>query len=297
MSAMKTRILYGTILIAVLVGLLWADHWMGTPRETSASLPAVGGRPPLRGLGLSLVTLGLVGVGMLEVGRLAASAGTRLLMTSGLLASAAVATLPFWWQFVSPGPPSSAEGLAVLAAGVGLIFAEQMLQRTTEQALQRVAATVLGVGYLGVGMSLILAIRVAWSVPMLVLFLGAVKFTDIGGYLVGSRIGRHKMIPWLSPGKSWEGLAGGLALGTLLAVAVKLVFAIEALAIWEAAVFGVSVGLAGQFADLCESLLKRSAGAKDSGALVPSFGGVLDLVDSPLLAAPLAVALLRWLAG
>jgi len=95
----------------------------------------------------------------------------------------------------------------------------------------------------------------------------------------------------LSPGKSWEGLAGGLALAA----------GVGALGAWLltrtgtpafGALFGLIVGLAGQFGDLCESLLKRSAGAKDSASLVPTFGGILDIIDSPLLAAPPAVLLL-----
>jgi phosphatidate cytidylyltransferase len=62
---------------------------------------------------------------------------------------------------------------------------------------------------------------------------------------------------------------------------------------WEAAVFGAVVGLVGQFADLCESLLKRAANTKDAGALVPEFGGLLDILDSPLLSAPVAMVLLK----
>ena len=65
--------------------------------------------------------------------------------------------------------------------------------------------------------------------------------------------------------------------------------------LWQAGVFGACVGLAGQFGDLCESLLKRSAGVKDSGAVLPEFGGVLDIVDSPLLASPAGLLLLMAL--
>jgi phosphatidate cytidylyltransferase len=128
---------------------------------------------------------------------------------------------------------------------------------------------------------------------VLVIFLAAAKFTDIGAYFTGSFIGKHKMIPWLSPGKSWEGLVGGLA--TAAGISVLLAWLLlegdqPPLRMW--AIFGPVVGLAGQFGDLCESLLKRAAGAKDSGALVPEFGGVLDMLDSVLLSAPVATVVL-----
>ncbi|RPI58417.1 MAG: CDP-archaeol synthase [Planctomycetaceae bacterium] len=122
------------------------------------------------------------------------------------------------------------------------------------------------------------------------MFLVAVKCTDIGAYFTGSAIGRHKLIPWLSPGKTWEGLLGGMAAAagvSVLAVwAMDIHIAGSALPFWRAVVFGVVVGLIGQFGDLSESLMKRSVNVKDSGAVVPEFGGVLDILDSPLLAAP-----------
>jgi phosphatidate cytidylyltransferase len=196
----------------------------------------------------------------------------------------------------------SSEGTLLLGLGliVMLVFAEQMIRRQTTDALKRLGATFLTIAYLGLGGALVLAIRMQYNVPVLVLFLVAVKFTDIGAYFTGSAIGRHKLIPWLSPGKSWEGLAGGLIVGagasTLAAWALEVSLSRWPLPLWTAAVFGAAVGLAGQFADLCESLLKRSTGVKDSGAVLPEYGGILDILDSPLLSAPVAYLLLMCLA-
>jgi phosphatidate cytidylyltransferase len=172
------------------------------------------------------------------------------------------------------------------------VFAEQMLRARTADAVRRVAVTLLAVVYLGAGAALLVATRTDFGVPALLLVLAAVKFTDIGAYFTGSFFGRHKLIPWLSPGKSWEGLAGGLAAGAGIAMLAAAVLGPETLTLAEAALLGVVLGLAGQFADLCESLLKRSADVKDAGAVVPEFGGVLDILDSPLLAAPVGYALL-----
>jgi CDP-diglyceride synthetase len=102
---------------------------------------------------------------------------------------------------------------------------------------------------------------------------------DTGAYLVGSLVGRHKMIPHISPGKTWEGLAGG-AFG---AVAAALVLAGPLyLELWQALVLGLLVCAAAVTGDLCESLIKRAAGVKDSGNLIPGHGGILDRVDSIL---------------
>jgi phosphatidate cytidylyltransferase len=136
-----------------------------------------------------------------------------------------------------------------------------------------------------------------WGVPLLAVFLTAVKCTDMVAYFVGSAVGRHKLIPWLSPGKSWEGLAGGLIGGAGAAMLAAWGLGAKALAIWQAAGLGVALGAAGQFGDLCESLLKRSVQAKDSGSAVPQYGGVLDILDSPLLAAPVAWAILSAIPG
>lgn len=130
----------------------------------------------------------------------------------------------------------------------------------------------------------------------LVSLIAVVKAGDIAAYAVGSLLGRHRMAPLVSPGKTWEGAAASLA-GSLLAA--WLVFArID----WGTPdrpwggwlVFGLLIGLAGMAGDLSESLVKRELAAKDSGRTLGGLGGVLDLVDSLLLAAPLAWAL--WVA-
>jgi phosphatidate cytidylyltransferase len=132
-------------------------------------------------------------------------------------------------------------------------------------------------------------IKFSGSTMTILMMLLVVKFTDIGAYFGGRSLGKHKLIPWLSPGKTWEGLICGIItasfMGALCAPRVsQLVW-------WKAMIFGGVIGGIGQLGDLLESMMKRDAEVKDSGSLVPGFGGILDIIDSPLLAAPFAYIL------
>jgi len=287
---MTKRVLLGLAMIVGFSGLFYLDWW----------LEERFGPTPLRYLPTTAGLLGLIVAGFFEFARLARACGTSLLGISGLIASAATATVPYWHRHFWPLPYRAGGYFGqpttiLLAVSVLAVFAEQMIRYRNNDALRRIAVTLLAVLYLGLCGALILLIRRA-GVPMLALFLIAVKFTDIGAYLVGSAIGRQKLIAWLSPGKSWEGLVGGLAVSvgvTMLAAAAMQAYL--AMGLWKVAIFAVVVGLAGQFADLCESLLKRSARMKDSGSVVPEFGGVLDILDSLLLAAPVGVIMIQIL--
>ena len=128
-----------------------------------------------------------------------------------------------------------------------------------------------------------------------------VKMTDTGAFFTGRALGRTKMVPWLSPKKTWEGFAGGMATTVLCALLIG--YWLHAAGIvriqerhmaypWALVVLGVLLGLFSAAGDLCASLLKRDAAVKDSGQALPGLGGVLDVLDSPLLAAP--VAWLFW---
>jgi len=132
--------------------------------------------------------------------------------------------------------------------------------------------------------------------PLWTLFaLALVWVADSGAYLAGSRWGRHKLAPRISPGKSWEGLFGGLAASLLLAVAATPLLhtgwdALPKLLLLTAVTMLISVA-----GDLFESMLKRHAGAKDSSDLIPGHGGVLDRIDSLLSALPVFVVAKGWL--
>ncbi len=138
-------------------------------------------------------------------------------------------------------------------------------------------AEVPGVGVLGV-----------------LLLLGVAKGSDVSAYYVGTRLGRHRLAPRVSPRKSLEGAIGAVVVS--LAVVLLLVrFSGFPLTVGQAVLFGVLVSVAAQVGDLAESYVKRKLKAKDSASLLPGFGGVLDMVDSLTAAAPVAYVLFRLL--
>jgi phosphatidate cytidylyltransferase len=127
---------------------------------------------------------------------------------------------------------------------------------------------------------------------MLIFVLLIVWVADMGAFFVGKGFGRVKLAPAVSPGKTWEGVLGGLAAATLLAAAASAVFS------WDIRVlvpFCLAVSLISIVGDLSVSMFKRTAGVKDSGSLFPGHGGVLDRIDSVAAAAPLFVLALTWI--
>ena len=174
------------------------------------------------------------------------------------------------------------------------IFLVEHAGRDTSQALASVGWTVLVV--LTVGLLGIFLVKVRFlsdnpleGVLYLALTLGVVKGSDIGAYAVGSLLGRHQLVPKLSPAKTVEGLIGAMAAGTAVAVAVGVGWGRFT---WsQMLLFGTVVSISGVLGDLAESLMKRACGVKDSGA-IPGFGGALDILDSMLSASPVAYVLL-----
>ena len=167
-----------------------------------------------------------------------------------------------------------------------------------ERVMPDAAVSVFCLMYVGLTLLTLPALREEPNGPSLLIFLFFVVWAgDISALYVGRAWGRHKLAPRLSPNKSWEGALGSVA-GSLLATGILLGLAALMMAQWNSAVLyfpddvwywlglAVVVNVAGQVGDLVESALKRSAGVKDSGSLLPGHGGVLDRVDALLLAAP-----------
>lgn len=183
--------------------------------------------------------------------------------------------------------------LSVLGVFLGEIvrYDKDQSQRVTE----RLAASMLGLTYIGLLLSFVVRLRLSpVGIFPLVLMLVVVKMADIGAYTVGRLIGKRKMAPKLSPGKTWEGFCGGLLFCVSGALATAYLFGVKLVGdhnlTTSLIVFALVVGAIGVVGDLAESMLKRDYGRKDSSDWMPGFGGVLDLIDSPLFAAPVAWA-------
>jgi phosphatidate cytidylyltransferase len=178
--------------------------------------------------------------------------------------------------------------LGALVAALGLLFAAFALGGRREQALGSIAVSALALWWVGLalghGVLLREAPHGAWLVVdvMLGTFLG-----DTAAHLLGSRFGRRKLAPRISPGKTLEGLVAGLVVGTGAVCAAAAIWQ-PWLSGWRAPALGAAVALAAPAGDLFESLLKRDAGVKDSGTLFGPHGGVLDRIDALLFAAPAA---------
>jgi phosphatidate cytidylyltransferase len=151
----------------------------------------------------------------------------------------------------------------------------------------RLALLVWITAYLGLLPCFLMQLR--WlNVTALALGIFIPKCCDIGAYFTGRLLGRHPMAPVLSPKKTWEGVLGGLLLSAAAAVAINRPLSVVRGGDLAAAVFGLVVGGAGVLGDLAESMIKRDCRRKDASQMMPGFGGVLDVIDSILFAAPIA---------
>ena len=149
--------------------------------------------------------------------------------------------------------------------------------------------SVFGVLFIGWTLSHLILLRLLPAGPWYMLFLCAVVWVgDTAAMYVGKSLGQHKLAPVISPGKTWEGSVGGVIGGVCTAV-VSAAYWLPHLVLWQSVVLGLCISLAAQLSDLGESMLKRYAGVKDSGGLIPGHGGILDRIDSLLFAAPTLV--------
>jgi phosphatidate cytidylyltransferase len=206
-----------------------------------------------------------------------------------------------WLRQVSPDASHWVLGsfaAFVLAAFVLALATFEPPGESSPDTVVRLALAVFLVAYLGVMPGFLAQIR--WNAGddrtraalALTLAIFVPKCCDIGAYAVGRLIGRHRMTPVVSPGKTWEGLAGGLTVAVAVAIGLNRLGPVLP-SDTAAAGFGLTVGVTGVLGDLAESLLKRQYRHKDASQTVPGFGGVLDVVDSIVFASPVAYC---WLA-
>jgi phosphatidate cytidylyltransferase len=298
-TMLRWRLLLGTLLIAALAALCVLD----------ATLPEEFG-------GALLLPVALIAALMAtrEVLDLAAAANMRPLRWPVYVGNLLIVTgswtplyeivprlMPETAMFFSVPLGFASPLLGVVIAVLLSITGEMCRYRKPGGNMANLSAAIFALIYVGLMLSFAVRLRL-WGVAAIASWIIVVKMGDIGAYTVGRLIGRHKMAPLLSPGKTIEGAFGSLAfscLGSWLTFRWLVPgFASEWTGPgpwWGWLVFGLLVGTAGMVGDLFESMLKRDVGRKDSSDWLPGFGGVLDILDSLLLSAP--VAWFCWVSG
>ncbi len=291
--ALRNRLTFGPVMLLALFLLLWidwrAEFW------TYPAYTAHGKSFGIAGIGILMLLLVILPLAVYELAILFAAERVRPSVGTAIIGCGAIVLHGFSTQFPF-FEKIAASTLAFIIVFVMLLAAlRRALMRTSQDAILSMAGTVLATLYLGGLGWFLISLRVKHgsffqgSTAKILMVLLTVKFTDIGAFTGGKLLGKHKMIPWLSPGKTWEGLLFGLLTAGLVGALCGRW--IPELRWHKAFLFGVIIGGIGQLGDLLESLMKRDAEVKDSGRAIPGFGGVLDVIDSPLLAAPFAYLL------
>lgn len=259
MTPFVSRLLVAAVGLPVVLGLVWLGGWWLFGLALVVGLLALHELYTMARALRPVVIGGYVG---LALGLLGTQLGGVSWLFAGILSTLAVSFLVFGFADARPS--------ATAAMGT----------------------TVLGVVWVGGGLGCLLLVRDIPRDGRLAIFtvLIAVFAADSAAYLVGRAVGRRKLAPTISPGKSVEGfLAGSLA---AVAVAFFALYEQHYLETWESIVLGAAVALAAAAGDLFESAIKRDLGAKDSGRLLAGHGGMLDRLDAPLWAAPAAYLVL-----
>jgi len=200
----------------------------------------------------------------------------------------------------SPARVNDFETSFVILFVLGLCL-RQFFSRSPTSGMVAISTTLFGLMYVPWLLNFIQKINFFWGLSReqghlyVLYFIVLTKFSDTGAYVVGSLIGRHKMIPRISPAKTWEGF-GGAILGSTLASLIFTACARDKLTgmNWcHAIILGIILSIGAVIGDLIESIFKRQAGVKDSGKFFPGIGGILDLLDSLLFNAPIMYLYLR----
>jgi phosphatidate cytidylyltransferase len=256
MSAFWSRIVVSVVLLPVVLGVVWLGGWWLFSVALVGALMALH-ELYVMGRGLRPIVLGGY-VGLLLT-LLGSELGGISWVLAGIFSTVLVAFVVFGFSDARPS------------------------------ATAAIALTLLGVVWVGGGIASLLQLRDIPDNGRLVVFtvLIAVFADDTAAYAVGRSIGRHKMAPRISPGKSWEGFVGG----TIAAVAVAFFAMYDQgfLTNVEAIALGATVAISSTLGDLFESAIKRDLGVKDSGRVLAGHGGVLDRIDSLLWAGPAAL--------
>ena len=259
----------------------WLDGYMPT---------SVTGDKPVQGTLLCILIALLAIPAQLELSKLAAAKNLKIFISVSITASILFATCWYWQQLIKIPLETYLIFLSTLVLLALLLY--QYVRYGTSAVLANCGANYFSILYLGLLSSFVPAIRIKFGLRPLLMFVFVVKSADIGAYAIGTLFGKHKFSPKISPSKTWEGMAGAVAMAVI--VAIGFAASCDIMVWWLAIIFGFCFAFIGQIGDLVESMMKRDAEQKDSANNVPGFGGILDIIDSLLLAAPFAYLFFMW---
>lgn len=233
-----------------------------------------------------IVVIIVVTYGLFEFYEAVASRGYKPATWLGLAASVAMMAGASW-----RGPRAVT---FVLAMFLVVVFLWYLADPERTNVLANVSVSIFGLVYTGVmGAHVILMRELPHGPGVTIAFIGLVAFYDIGAFAAGSRFGKRKLAPVISPGKTVEGAIGATLL--VLALGAGLGPFIEPWSLWSGLALAAATAMLAPLGDLAESVMKRDLGVKDFGTLLPGHGGMLDRIDALLLMAPVAYWLARWL--
>jgi phosphatidate cytidylyltransferase len=185
--------------------------------------------------------------------------------------------------------------ISILVLSIVVVLFLLELFRRSESAIANLGTSLIGIFYIGFFSSALVLIREYYNDSrflydqggyLIIAVLATIWICDSTAYFVGSAIGKHKILPRISPHKSWEGAAAGF-LFSIISMVIAQIVLLGFMTMQNAVAIGVIAGLFGQVGDFVESLLKRDANVKDSSSLIPGHGGILDRFDSLLFSAPI----------
>jgi phosphatidate cytidylyltransferase len=274
---LKYRLIFGTLMTIFFVGLILLDG------HIDGSLSAQKANSPIQGT-ILLIFLVIVAVpANLELAKLISSNGTKIFLPITITSSILLAGGWYLSQFFRESTQfTSIYFIVIFGLSTLAIFLWQGILYAALGAFANIGANLLIICYLGALTSFIMKLRIDFGPIAFLMFIFVVKFCDIGAYTCGRLFGKHKFSPVISPKKTWEGMAGGVLFSVIASFIFAKVF--DIMPVLPAVIFGAAFAFIGQLGDLAESMLKRAAEQKDSASIVPGFGGVLDVIDSPLAA-------------
>jgi phosphatidate cytidylyltransferase len=275
---LKYRLFFGILMAVSFAGLMLLDGWLDGALTVSRTDDRA-----IQGTILCLLVAFLQIPSHRELAGLAKAKGVLFSVPVTVIGSILLVLATYMGQWLPNGPDLS--GVVLVICFLGLFFFHA-LKYGNEGVLSRCSGGCLALIYFGWFSQYVIAIRIEFGLWPLLMYIFVVKASDIGAYVIGRLIGAHPFAPRISPAKTWEGMAGAVVFAVIFALVFADGFGI--MSTFAAMIFGGCFAFIGQMGDLVESMMKRDAVLKDSSDRVPGFGGLLDVFDSLLVAAPFA---------